>query len=256
MRGLTFSSSRRRATVAGVAGLAMISAACSDAVTEPTPVVRAPAAASPIELQPIFFKTATLNVVDVGGALLTESAVVKFWTSPTDSIVVVDNAQQDLDPTLGKVKVMLVGSATYKACTWGWTINYMAEKNPQTYPTCSNGVVNGSKVDFGNLHMRRKPRIAFYTQTQNGSVISGASVTMTPPNGFMQYTVADGGSSPLDYDKTINGAIQIKSAAGAGVHSWCEAIAPVGYAFTSPSCGTLDAKFEGEYAIVLKHKAL
>ena len=256
MRSLTFSSTSRRVTVAGVAVLATMSAACSDAVTEPNAIVHVPSAASPIEIQPIFFKTATLNVVDVGGNLLTESAVVRFWTSPTDSIVVVDNGQQDLDPTLGKVKALLVSSASYKACTWGWTINYMAEKSPLTYPTCSTGVVNGSKVDFGDLHMRRKPRIAFHTQTKNGSVITGASITMSPPNGFQQYTVADGGASPVDYDNTVNGAIQFKSSAGAGLHSWCEATAPRGYAFTSPSCGTLDAKFEGEYTIVLKHKAL
>ena len=256
MRGLTFSSTSRRVMAAGVALLATTSAACSDAVTEPKPVVRVPTAASPIEIQPIFFKTATVNVIDVNGNPLPENAVVKFWTSPTDSVVLVDNAQQDLDPTLGKVKVLLIGSASYKACTWGWTINYMAEKNPVTYPTCSNGVINGSAVDFGSLYMRRKPRIAFYTQSKNGSVIMGASIKMTPPNGFIQYTVADGGASPLDYDKTVNGAIQFKSSAGAGVHTWCEAVAPVGYAFTSPTCGTLDAKFEGEYAIVLKHKAL
>jgi hypothetical protein len=256
MRGFTFSSTSRRVMAAGVSILATMSAACSDAVTEPKSVVNVPTAASPIQIQPIFFKTATLNVVDVGGNLLSESAVVKFWTSPTDSIVFADNAQQDLDPTLGKVKVMLLSSASYKACSWGWTINYMAEKNPVTYPTCSNGVVNGNTVDFGSVYMRRKPRIAFYTQTKNGSVLTGASIKMTPPNGFIQYTVADGGASPLDYDKTVNGAIQFKSSAGAGVHSWCEVVAPIGYAFTSPSCGTLDAKFEGEYAIVLKHKAL
>ena len=256
MRAFAFSSTSRRMMAAGVAVVATMSAACSDAVTEPTPVASVPAAASPIEIVPIFFKTVTLNVVDVDGNLLTESAVVKFWTSPTDSIVLVDNGQKDLDPALGKVKVVLVSSASYKACTWGWTINYMAEKNPSTYPTCSNGVVNGSKVDFGNLHMRRKPRIAFQTQAKNGSVITGASITMTPPNGFIQYTVADGGASPLDYDTTVNGEIHFRSSAGAGVHAWCEATAPRGYALTSPSCGTLDAKFEGEYTIVLKHKAL
>lgn len=256
MRGFTFSSTSRRSMAAGVAVLATMSAACSDTVTEPKSVVDVPAAASPIQLQPVFVKTATLKVIDVGGNLLTENAVVKFWTSPTDSVVLIDNAPQDLDPTVGKVKVLLVNSASYKACSWGWTINYMAEKNAVTYPTCRNGVIRASTVDFGSVYMRRKPRIAFYTQTKNGSVLSGAAVSMTPPNGFVPYTVADGGASPLDYDNTVNGAIQFKSAAGAGVHSWCEAIAPVGYAFANPSCGTLDAKFEGEYAIVLKHKAL
>lgn len=147
-------------------------------------MIDVPGAASRIQLQPVFVKTVTLKVIDVGGNLLTENAVVKFWTSPTDSVVLIDNAPQDLDPTGGKV------------------------------------------------------------------------VSMTPPNGFVPYTVADGGASPLDYDNTVNGAIQFRSAAGAGVHSWCETVAPVGYAFANPGCGTLDAKFEGEYAIVLKHKAL
>jgi hypothetical protein len=255
MRGHTFSSTSRRAMAAGVALLATMSAACSDTVTEPEPV-DIPAAASRIQIQPVLVKTATLNVIDVGGSLLTENAIVKFWTSPTDSVVLIDNAPQDLDPTVGKVKVLLVNSAAYKACSWGWTVNYMAEKNPVTYPTCSNGVIRGNAVAFGSVYMRRKPRIAFYTQAKNGSVLSGASVKMTPPNGFVPYTVADGGASPLDYDNTVNGVIQFKSSAGAGVHSWCEVIAPVGYALANPSCGTLDAKFEGEYAIVLKHKAL
>ena len=257
MRSFAFSSMSRHAMAAGVVALATMSAACSDAVTEPKPLVSVPASpSSDIIIEPVFFKTATLNIVDVGGNLLTESAVVRFWTSPTDSTVVVDNSPQDLDPVLGKVKAVLISTAYYKACTWGWTINYMAEKNPTTYPTCSNGVVNGSKIDFGNLHMRRKARIAFHTQTKNGTVITGAAIRMTPPNGFIQYTVADGGASPVDYDATVNGVIQFKSSAGAGVHAWCEANAPRGYAFANPSCGTLDAKFEGVYTIVLKHKAL
>jgi hypothetical protein len=253
MRTLTFSSGNRRAMSAAVAVLATMTTACSDAVTEPKPVVTVPAAASP---NIILLKTATLSIVDVAGNPLTERAVVKFWTSPTDSIVFVDNMQQDLDPTIGKVKVALVSSAGYKACSWGWTINYMAEQNPQVYPTCKTGVINGNTVDFGKVYMRRKPRIAFYTQSKNGSLIPGATIQMTPPNGFIQYSVADGAASPIDYDNALNGVIQFKSSAGAGVHNWCETVAPVGYALTSPTCGTLDAKFEQEYAIVLKHKAL
>jgi hypothetical protein len=132
----------------------------------------------------------------------------------------------------------------------------MSEKNPAVYPTCRAGVVIGSTVDFGSVYMRRKPRIGFYTQTKNGTVIPGATISMSPPNGFIPYAVADGGASPLDYDQAVNGAIQFKSSAGAGVHSWCETVAPAGYAVTTPTCGTLDAKFEQEYAIVLKHKAL
>ena len=58
MRGFTFSSTSRRAMAAGVAVLATMSAACSDAVTEPKSVVNVPAATSPIVIQPIFFKTA------------------------------------------------------------------------------------------------------------------------------------------------------------------------------------------------------
>jgi hypothetical protein len=254
MRGLTFSSTSRRVMAAGVALLATTSAACSDAVTEPRPVVDVPAAASGIILPQL--KYATVNIVDVWGSALTESAVVRFFTSPTDSLQVVDNSPQDLDPALGKVKVVLASSASYKACAWGWTINYMAEANPQVYPKCSTAVAVGGSVSFGNIHMRRKPRIAFYTQTKSGALLPGATVTVNLPNGFPVLAVADGGQSPLDYDGSVNGVIQLKSAAGAGVHSWCETVAPVGYALASPSCGTLTAQFEGQYAIVLKHKAL
>lgn len=253
MRGFAFSSTNRRAITAGVAVLATISTACSDAVTEPKTAVNVPTAAS---ASIILLKTATLSILDVTGTPLSEAAVVKVWTSPTDSLVFTDNAQQDLDPALGKVKVALVSSASYKACSWGWTINYMAEQNPQVYPTCKTGVVNGNTVNFGSVYMRRKPRIAFYTQTKNGTLIPGATIQMTPPNGFMPYSVTDGAASPRDYDLTVNGVIQFKSSAGAGVHAWCETVAPVGYALPSPNCGTLDAKFEQEYAIVLKHKAL
>ena len=257
MRDFTFSSAIRRAIAAGVSVLAMTSAACSDAVTEPKPVVNVQSPSSDIIITPVFFKTATLKVTDVAGNLLPESAVIKIWTSPTDSIVFGDNATKyDLDQTTGKVKLVLSATGYYKACVWGWAINYMAEKNPAVYPTCANGVVNGSTVDFGTLFMRRKARIAFYTQMKNGTLIPGATIQMTPPNGFIQYSVADGGASPLDYDQTVNGVIQFKSSAGAGVHNWCETVAPTGFALASPNCGSLDAKFEQEYAIVLKHKAL
>ena len=256
MRGLTFTSTSRRVMAAGVSLLATTSAACSDAVTEPKPVVNVPAAASGIILPQL--KYATVNLIDVWGNSINEKAVVRFWTSPTDSVQVLDNAPQDLDPTIGKVKVTLVSSASYKACAHGWTVSYMAEKDPQVYPKCSTAVAIGGTVNFGNVYMRRKPKIAFYTQTKNGAPLPGATVSMSYPNGFPQVTVADGGQSPapLDYDGAVNGVILFMSAAGAGVHSWCETVAPVGYALASPSCGTLTAQFEGEYAIVLKHKAL
>jgi len=60
----------------------------------------------------------------------------------------------------------------------------------------------------------------------------------------------------VSYDGAVNGVILFKSAAGAGVHSWCETVAPVGYALARPSCGTLTAQYETDYAVVLKHKAL
>ena len=255
MRGLTFSSTSRRAMAAGFALLVTTSAACSDAVTEPKPVVNVPAAASGIILPQL--KYALVNVVDVWGNPITENTAVRFFTSPTDSVQVIDNAPQDLDPTIGKLKVVLTSSASYKACAWGWTINYMHDASSQVYPRCSTAVAVGGTVHFGNVYMRRKPRIAFYTQAKNGTLLPGAAVTMTMPNGFPSVTTTDGVQSPgWDYDGAANGVIQFKSAAGAGVHSWCETVAPVGYALASPSCGTLTAQFEGEYAIVLKHKAL
>ena len=255
MRGFAFSSIRRRLTAAGVAFAATMSAACSDAATEPKLVANVPTVASGIILPSL--KTATVNLVDVWGNNIPEKAVVRIWTSPTDSVQLLDNAPQDQDPAIGKVKVTLVSSASYKACAWGWTESYMAEKNPSVYPNCRAGVINGGSVAFGNLYMRRKAKIAFYTQTKNGASLPGATVTMNFPNGFPQgVAVADGGASPLDYDGAVNGAIVFKSAAGEGVHSWCETVAPVGYALASPSCGTITALFEQNYAIVLKHKAL
>jgi hypothetical protein len=239
---------------AGVALLATMSAACSDAVTEPKPVVNVPTAESPF-IVPVS-RTATVNIIDVWGNKITDKAVVRFWTSPTDSMHVLDNAPQDLDPTIGKVKVLLPISGSYKACVIGWTVYYMAEKNPQAYPNCKTGVINGGTVDFGNLYMRRKPKVAFYTQTKNGTLLPGATVMVAMPNGFPTVAIADGSASPVDYDGAVNGVIVFLSSAGAGVHSWCETVAPVGYALPSPSCGTLTAQFEGEYAIVLKHKAL
>jgi hypothetical protein len=255
MRPFTFSSISRSLMAAGVAVLATTSAACSDAATEPKPVVNVPAAASGIILPQL--KYGTVNLIDVWGNNIPESAVVRFWTSPTDSVQVIDNSPQDQDPTIGKVKVALVSSSSYKACAWGWTVNYMAEKNPSVYPNCKTTVAIGGTVNFGNLYMRRKAKIAFYLQSKNGSALPGATVTMNFPNGFPQgVAVADGGQSPLDYDGAVNGSIVFKSAAGEGVHSWCETVAPVGYALASPSCGTITAKFETDYAIVLKHKAL
>jgi len=257
MRGLTFCSTSRRAMAmaAGVALLATTSAACSDAVTEPKPVVNVPAAASGIILPQL--KYAVVNVIDVWGDPITENTAVRFFTSPTDSIQVVDNASQDLDPTIGKLKVVLTNSASYKACAWGWTVNYMADASSQVYPRCSTAVAAGGTVHFANVYMRRKPRIAFYAQAKNGTLLPGAAVHMTMPNGFPSVTTTDGVQSPgWDYDGAVNGVILVKSAAGAGVHSWCETVAPVGYALASPSCGTLAAQYEGEYAIVLNHKAL
>lgn len=254
MRGLTLSSTSRRAMAVGASLLATTTVACSDATTEPKTVVNVPAAASPAILP--LLKTATVNLVDVWGNTIPDRALVRFWTSPTDSAQVLDNAPQDLDPTIGKIKVTIANSASYKACARGWTVSYMAEQNPPVYPNCSTGVINGGTVDFGKLYMRRKPVIAFYMQSKNGTPLPGASVSMSPPNGFPTFTVTDGSSSPVDYDGAVNGVIVFKSAAGAGVHSWCETVAPVGYALPSPNCGTLTAQFEGEYAIVLKHKAL
>jgi hypothetical protein len=253
MRGLTFSSTSRRVMAAGVSLLATTSAACSDAVTEPKPVVNVPAAASPIVFP--LLKTATVNLIDVWGNSINEKAFVRFWTSPTDSVQILDNAPQDLDPTIGKLKVALANSASYKACALGWTVSYEAEKNPQVYPKCSTGVINGGTVDFGKVYMRRKPKIAFYMQTKNGAPLPGATVSMNLPNGI-QVAVADGGQSPIDYDGAVNGAILFMPAAGPGVHSWCETVAPVGYALASPSCGTFTAQYEMVLAIVLKHKSL
>ena len=255
MRGFTFSSISRRLTAAGVAFAATMSAACSDAATEPKPVVNVPTAASGAILP--LLKTATVNIVDVSGNTIPERAVVKFWTSPNDSVQLIDNAPQDQDPAIGKVKVALVSTAFYKACAWGWTESYMAEKNPAVYANCSQGVINGGQVSFANLHMRRKAKIAFYTQSKNGTLLPGAAVNIAMPNGFPSVTTTDGVQSPgWDYDGAVNGVIVFKSAAGEGVHSWCEVVAPVGYALASPNCGSLTAQFEGNYAIVLKHKAL
>lgn len=254
MRRFNFSSTSRRVMAAGIALVATSTSACSDAATAPKTTAAIPTAESGLIIKNLFV-TATVNIVDIWGQTINEPAFVRFKTSPTDSMNVMDNSSKDLDPAVGIIKVALVLSSSYTACAVGDTYTFQAPKNPDpAYPTCSSAVAQLGKVNFGKVYMRRKPKLGFTTQDKQGLTIVGATVQVTFPNGYV-HTVADG-QLYADQTGAVDGKILMQLGTGPGEYKWCEVQAPTGFALANPTCGTFTAQYDANTEYVLKHKQL
>ena len=235
----------------GIVTLAVSAAACGDAATAPQ-ATNAPKGLDQGSkfLTPI--ASVTVKIVDIWGTQLTEGgARVKFTTS-AGTVQAQDNVYDDLDPVLGSVKVLLSPAVTYEACVYSSTANYHADPGNPTYPICRTVSPGTLKVEMGSVFMRRKPKVAFHFQDMTGNPVLGATLAMVwPGNWYAMFYDGQPG-----WDAVEDGKIVLKLTSGPGTYSWCEAKAPTGYMMANPQCGSFQAHYDVDTAILLQHKPL
>jgi len=239
---------RRIALVTGAVAVAS-AVACSDDATAP----RSSASALPQGAQRSIASGNSLVVVkirDIWGSILTEKTTVKF-SSKNGSLVLPDNAAQDMVNATDIIGALLPVADTFTVCLMTDTKNYGIDV---TKPYCNSVPGNVGTVLAGSLVMRHFPTVGAYMQDMNGNSITGGSVKfVAPPNDGFSATVMDGGGN--DLSQAVDGKIVINGNRP-GTYTWCETAPPTGYSLTSPTCGTVNLYWDLGTGFIIKHGPL
>jgi hypothetical protein len=245
----------RRVVAAGLAAVSFSLAACSDAATAPTTApAREIGGADNIVVGggiPDVAAFISVKIVDVNSVLLTEKATIHLvsWPNYAD---VQDNSATDLDPTLGVIKVKIKKGSYYEICMTGGTLNYTAEANNPTYPSCRYVETSAINVDMGKIFARKNPRVTWTMKDQFGNLLPGAVLKVTI--GSWVGLVGDGDGI---FDGASDGIIAMKIVSGEVPVSWCEVTPPPSkYAAITNKCGTVNVKYEKAYAFTIVHEKL
>ena len=233
----------------GIATLAL-SAACSDAATAPQ-TSSSPSGLDQSSKFLVPVATATVKVVDIYGVQIPYGNTNFEFVVNGDTVFAEDNVSNDLDPAPGAVKVQLPPAVTYTVCAFGSAGPYYAAVGDPTYPTCKTVSPGTLKFDFGSITMRKKPKVTFLLHDMYGNKAPGATMQIVYPNGY-ELTIAEGMAG---MDPVVDGKISTKLGPP-GTYTWCETKAPTGFMMANPSCGTIQAQYDVETTIVLKHKSL
>jgi len=244
MRSLHQFSRRHVGVVAGTLIVASV-VACTDDLTAP----RGPAGAIPpagAQAAIVLPRSLVTVRVEFQGALLSEPAPIMF-TVGNETAVVMDNTANDKNPTLGIITVSLPWSSSYKTCLYFDTPSYAIVPG---WFSCSTVAGNAAVVDAGILRMRRFPLAAFSTRDVNWNPITEAEIQLdADADGFFK-TAEDGG--PGELSPAIDGLIVIRGNRP-GTYTWCETVPPPGYLKPSPSCGSIELKWDQTTSVVLQH---
>jgi hypothetical protein len=244
MRSLHHFSRRHVGVVAGTLLVASV-VACTDDLTAPR---RAAGAIPPAGAQgAIVLPRSLVSVrVEFNGQLLPESARIRFVVG-NDTTVVQDNTMNDNNPTLGIIKVSLPWSSSYTACLHADTPFYAIVPG---WWNCSTVAGNAAIVDAGILRMRKFPLAAFSTRDMNWNPVTEAEIQLDADADGFVVTAEDGG--PGEISSVVDGLIVIRGNRP-GTYTWCETVPPTGYLKTSPSCGSIELKWDQNTSVVLQH---
>jgi hypothetical protein len=204
----------RRVVAAGLATMALSSAACSSDATGPAnPTARDIAGSNNITVVggggiPQVATFISVHIIDVTGQPVTEKAMVRFrWSQPKDSVFVQDNSAKDLDPTIGVVKIAAPKAAGYDGCVRQATAHFAADTAGANYPTCNSKFWLSFDINLGNVYMRRKPQLTVRMIDEWSNLLPGAGLHMYNTNGW-SLDVADG-QAPWDEPPVNDGKITV-----------------------------------------------
>ena len=255
-RSMLSRSTGRRLVAAGLAAVAMSSAACSDDTTSPK--AREIAGSNNVTVVggtdlPQVATFISVHIIDVTGQLVTEKAMVRFrWSQPKDSVFVTDNSAKDLDPTIGIVKIAAPMAAGYDGCVRGSTAHFVADTAGPNYPTCNSKFWLSYNINLGNIYMRRKPQLTVRFIDEWSKLLPGAALHIYNTNGW-SLDVADG-QAPWDEPAVNDGKI-IVTLPRPSQYVWGETKTPSGkYELYDSAWYTQQINWEDKVMAALLHK--
>jgi hypothetical protein len=165
------------------------------AVAAPTPGPTPPGA-GPGPIGPALTVAVTLLVGDQASFTGIAGTTVELKTNIGYKRVVVDNSASDVDPGVGRYRVMMPSAGSYTATVVG-----MPEVNAAVGTTKTvSAFMTPTWVAMGSIILKRKPALVVKLMKQ-GAFVWGQTIQVTGPNGF-SATVTDG--SPADKDALWN----------------------------------------------------
>lgn len=232
--------------IAAVAALA----ACADAATAPKTPSLPPGAESQQALVGRVGAYIKLHIADTTGATLTEKAWVTFY-SGDDTLELQDNANGDLDPAVGDMKVMVAKTNNYKVRV-GRSAHYMPDLDEWVnWRYIGTSTSTAMTVDMGTFFLQRSPIFNFVAWDEFGKLAGGATYSLTTTNPSWTITLLDG---DYRYDEsTINGLLIYTLNFPFNV-TICEVKAPPKMVLTSQKCFSFPAKWGQTYTATFTHE--
>ena len=214
----------RRASVA-VVSVALLAACDSNRSLEPTvPTV-------PTTVQPMVIPNGLGSIVV--STVTTEANVKKLiggaklsYQGPRTSGTVIDNGQNDIDPTWGKIRLMSLLPGTFTVCEIVAPIGYVVfGQSCQQITVVANGIAT---TEFDHVIL---PHTQFQVRNAANQLVGGATF-LIKTNIATIMVVTD--NDAKDINKTAgNFTVRLPAA---GSYWVCPATAPAGYVFGNPTC--------------------
>jgi hypothetical protein len=255
MDRITAFTALRRIIGAGIISSAAVLAACSDSPTAP------PAAALPGGANALTVGTGprtlaayvTARLADTLGVTVKEIAWVDVATSnPSTTKAVLDNSTDDLDPTVGYIKVKVDKSQSYQVC-FDKSLSLTGDRWGNTFKACSASIASSaSTVSAGVVYGKRNPQIVMLAKNEFGALVGGAKYSFETPEWVNPTIAYEGGgfdrnatvgNFTFDYIRYPHQSMKV-----------CEVTPPPKHLLTSTQCFTFPVKFGGITTLTFNHE--
>ena len=246
----------KRLFTLGVATATLTLAACGDAATAPAArEIGTPNSALIGTVRgPELVTFATVRVSDVYGKRISDKFLAVTFTSlPSgDSVVVVDNADVDLDKDDGVLKAAIKPGTSYQVCFKDAYFYMNDDRDHQQYPKCHTLTTGSLNIDMGMLFGRRYPKIEWRSRDTFGNlIIPGGTVEVTP--GWWTRIIAD---RDLNFGGELDGIVKYELRQPPRLVKWCQYAPPPKYQLISPKCGEIQTQFETTHIVTWVHEQL
>jgi hypothetical protein len=244
---LLTSLSRRAASCVSLAAVAL-TAACSDAPTSPaanngpSSVLAAKASGGANFGSAV---TAEIQVLNSAGEPV--NAVVDFYTDKAITQVR-DNGPDDLEPSSGRLRVVLPSSNGYRAKVVG-TFDLGGQVALDVPQNSSSGKQSGQKVSYTPITLPLKPIVWMHFLDKSKQLLPGATAVIYDANGSHVQSLGDG---PYDPHGPLDGKV-VAYLPKDGTYTACEMMPPTGYVLTSQKCITIAVKWGTETTLAYFH---